>query len=72
MKETLQRTVIARGQNLWDAIGGVKDAVECDKLLLDSEDFDGREYASSEYNANGLVPDGEDVSFYFHLDEIGA
>lgn len=28
--------------------------------------------AVSEYYANGLVPDGEDVSFYFHLDEIGA
>ena len=72
VRETLQRIVIARGQNLCDAIGRVKDAVECDKLMLDSEDFDGREYASSECYANGLVPDGEDVSFYFHLDEIVA
>ncbi len=69
VRETLKRTVIVNGEDLEDAIQKVETAVENDKLLLEIDDYDGREIIPSEYWKGGRVPDGEDVSFYYHLDD---
>lgn len=47
----------------------VEAAVERDEILLDYDDYDDREIIPSEYWEGGKVPDDEDVSFYWHLNE---
>ena len=71
VREILKITVIVEAENLEEAIQKVGDAVEREAIILDVDDYDGREIVPSEYFDNGLgeVPEGEDVSFYFHLSE---
>lgn len=70
VREILKRTVVVEAESIDEAIKKVQDAVDADKLLLDLEDFDERKITPSEYfPCGGEVPDGEDVSFYYHLGE---
>lgn len=69
VREVLKRTVIVEAENLEEAIQKVEEAVECDKIILDVDDYDDREIVPSEYWEDGEIPDGEDVSFYWHIKE---
>ena len=69
VKEILKRTVIVEADNLEEAIQKVEEAVERDEIILDVDDYDDREIVPSEYWENGEVPDGKDVSYYWHLGE---
>lgn len=69
VREILKRTVIVEAENLKEAIQKVKDAVKCDEIILDADDYDDREIVPSEYWEGGKVPIGEDVSFYWHIGE---
>ncbi len=69
VREILKRTVIVEAENLEEAMQKVEDAVERDEIILDVDDYDDREIVPSEYWEDGIVPDGEDVSYYWQLDE---
>lgn len=69
VREILKRTVIVEAENLQEAIKKVEDAVEREEIILDYDDYDDREIVPSEYFEGGKVPDGEDVSFYWHIGE---
>lgn len=69
VREILKRTVIVEADNLEEAIQKVEDAVEREEIILDYNDYDDREIVSSEYFEGGKVPEGEDVSFYWHIGE---
>lgn len=69
VREILKRTIIVDAENLEDAIQKVEDAVERDEIILDVDDYDEREIVPSEYFEDGKVPEGEDVSFYWHIGE---
>lgn len=69
VKEILKRTVIVEAGNLEEAIQKVENAVEREEIVLDVDDYDDREIVPSEYWDGGKVPDGEDVSFYWHIGE---
>ncbi len=71
VREILKRTVIVEAENIEEAIQKVEDAVEHDEIILDVDDYDDREIVPSEYfgNGSGEVPEGEDVSFYWHIGE---
>lgn len=69
VREILKRTVIVEAKNLEEAIQKVEKAVEREEIILDVDDYDDREIVPSEYFENGKVPDGEDVSFYWHIGE---
>lgn len=69
VREILKRTVIVEAENLEEAIQKVEEAVERDEINLDVDDYDNREIVPSEYFEGGKVPDGEDVSFYWHIGE---
>lgn len=69
VKEILKRTVIVEAGNLEEAIRKVEGAVERDEIILDVDDYDDREIVPSEYFEGGKVPDGKDVSFYWHIGE---
>lgn len=69
VREILKRTVIVEAENLEEAIHKVEEAVEQEEIILDVDDYDDREIVPSEYWKNGEVPDGEDVSFYWHIGE---
>lgn len=69
VREILKRTVIVEAENLEEAIQKVEDSVERDEIILDVDDYDDREIVSSEYWEDGKVPEGEDVSFYWHIGE---
>lgn len=69
VKEILKRTIIVDAENLEDAIQKVEDAVERDEIILDVDDYDEREIVPSEYFEGGKVPEGKDVSFYWHIGE---
>lgn len=69
VREILKRTVIVEAENLEEAIQKVEDAVEREEIILDYDDYDDREIIPSEYFEGGKVPDGEDVSFYWHIGE---
>lgn len=69
VREILKRTVIVEAENLEEAIQKVYEAVERDEIILDVDDYDDREIIPSEYWKDGKVPDGEDVSFYWHIGE---
>lgn len=71
VREILKRTVIVEAENIEEAIHKVEEAVEHDEIILDVDDYDDREVIPSEYfgNGTGEVPDDEDVSYYWHLNE---
>ena len=71
VREILKRTVIVEAESIEEAMQKVEDAVECDEIILDSDDFDDREIVPSEYfgNGSGEVSEDEDVSFYWHIGE---
>lgn len=69
VREILKRTVIVEAENLEEAIQKVEKAVERDEINLDFDDYDDREIVPSEYWEDGELPDGEDVSFYWHIGE---
>lgn len=69
VREILKRTVIVEAKNLEEAMQKVEDAVEREKIILDVDDYDHREIVPSEYFKGGKVPEGEDVSFYWHIGE---
>ena len=49
VKEILKRTVIVDAESLEEAMQKVEGAVECDEIILDVDDYDGREIVPSEY-----------------------
>lgn len=69
VREILKRTVIVEAENLEEAIKKVESAVEREEIILDVDDYDDREIIPSEYWEGGKVPEGEDVSFYWHIGE---
>lgn len=69
VREILKRTVIVEAENLEEAIQKVEEAVKCEDIILDVDDYDDREIVPSKYFEGGKVPDGEDVSFYWHIGE---
>lgn len=69
VREILKRTVIVEAENIDEAIQKVEEAVECDEIILDVDDYDDREIVPSEYWDDGKVPEDEDVSFYWHIGE---
>lgn len=52
-------------------MGSVLFSKNRDEIILDADDFDEREMIPSEYfgNGTGEIPIGEDVSYYYHLEE---
>ena len=56
-------------ENLKEAIRKVEEAVEREEIILDVDDYDDREIVPSEYFEGGKVPEGKDVSFYWHIGE---
>lgn len=69
VKEILKRTVIVNADDLESAIQKVENAVEHNEIILDVDDYDDREIVPSEYWKYGEIPEGEDVSFYWHIEE---
>ena len=69
VKEILKRTVIVEAETLEEAIQKVEESVEREEIILDVDDYDDREIVPSEYWKGGKVPDGEDISFYWHIGE---
>lgn len=71
VREILKRTVIVEAENLEEAMRKVNDAYEQDKIVLDVDDYDKTEIEPSPYfgNGTGEVPEGKDVSFYWHIGE---
>lgn len=69
VREILKRTVIVDAESLEEAIQKVEKAVEREKIILDVDDYDDREIIPSEYFEDGKVPEGKDVSFYWHIGE---
>ena len=68
VREILKRTVIVEAENAEDAVRKAEEAVECEEVILDVDDFDDREIVPSEYWEGGRIPDGEDVSCYWRLE----
>lgn len=71
VREILKRTIIVEAESLEEAMQKVEAAVEREEIILDVDDYDDREIVPSEYfgNGSGEVPEGEDVSFYWHIEE---
>lgn len=67
VREILKRTVIVEAESLEEAMQKVEAAVERDEIILEADDYDEREIVPSEYFEGGKVPEGKDVSFYWHL-----
>ncbi len=67
VREILKRTVIVEADSLEEAIQKVESAVERDEIILDVDDYDDREIVPSEYFEGGKIPEGRDVSFYWHI-----
>ena len=67
VREILKRTVIVEAESLEEAMQKVEAAVERDEIILEVDDYDEREIVPSEYFEGGKVPEGKDVSFYWHL-----
>lgn len=67
VREILKRTVIVEAENLEEAIQMVEAAVEREEIILDVDDYNEREIVPSEYFEGGKVPEGKDVSFYWHI-----
>lgn len=69
VREILKRTVIVEAENIDEAMQKVEAAVGRDEIILDADDYDDREIIPSEYWEGGKVPDNENVSYYWQLDE---
>lgn len=71
VREILKRTVIVEAEDIDEAIKKVNAAVEQDIIILDVDDYDDREIIPSEYYGDGTgeVPEEEDVSYYWHLED---
>lgn len=69
VREILKRTVIVEAENIEEAIKKVEEAVEREEIILDVDDYDDWEIVPSEYFEGGKVPEGKDVSFYWHIGE---
>lgn len=69
VREISKRTVIVEADNIAEAIQKVEEAVEREEIILDVDDYDDREIVPSEYWNGGKVPEGEDVSYYWHIGE---
>ena len=69
VREILKRTVIVEAENIEEAIQKVEEAVERDEIILNVDDYDDREIMPSEYFEGGKIPEGEEVSFYWHIGE---
>ncbi len=69
VREILKRTVIVEAENIEEAITKVEEVVEREVIILDVDDYDDREIVPSEYFEGGKVPEGKDVSFYWHIGE---
>lgn len=70
VREILKRTVIVEAENLEDAIQKVKDAIEHEEIVLEADDYEYRQIIPSDFgNGSGRVPEGKDVSFYWHIGE---
>lgn len=67
-REILKQTVIVEAENIEAAVQRAEEAVECEEVILDVDDYDDREIVPSEYWEGGRIPDGEDVSCYWQLD----
>ena len=53
VKEILKRTVIVEAENVEDAVRKAEEAVECEEVILDVDDFDDRKIVPSEYWGGG-------------------
>ncbi len=53
VKAILKRTVIVEAENVEDAVRKAEEAVECEEVILDVDDFDDREIVPSEYWGGG-------------------
>ncbi len=53
VKEILKRTVIVEAENVEDAVRKAEEAVECEEVILDVDDYDDREIVPSEYWGGG-------------------
>lgn len=71
VREILKRTVIVEAEDINEGIQKVKDAVNRAEIILDADDYDDREIMPSEYfgNGTGEIPEDEDVSYYWHLNQ---
>lgn len=69
VREILKRTVIVEAESLEEAMQKVEAAVERDEIILEVDDYAEREIVPSEYFEGGKVPEGKDVSFYWHIGE---
>ena len=49
VNEILKRTVIVEAENVEDAVRKAEEAVECEEVILDVDDFDDRGIVPSEY-----------------------
>lgn len=67
VREILKRTVIVEAESLEEALQKVENAVKREEIILDADDYDEREIVPSEYFEGGKVPEGKDVSFYWHI-----
>lgn len=69
--EILKRTIVVEAENIDEAIQKVNDAYEEKKIVLDVDDYNEAKIEPSQYfgNGSGEVPEGKDVSFYWHLGE---
>lgn len=68
VREILKRTVIVEAENIEESIEKVENAVGRGEIILNVDDCNNREIVPSEYWEGGKVPEGEDVSYYWHLD----
>ena len=53
VKEILKRTVIVEAENVEDAVRKAEEAVECEEVILDVDDFADREIVPAEYWGGG-------------------
>ncbi len=70
IEEVIGRTIIVEAEDLEEAIERVEEAANNDEFILDGiEDFVERNVYPSDNFKHGIVPDGQDVSFYEHLNK---
>ena len=69
VKEILARTIIVEdAENLEEAINKVQDAYNNRKIVLSYDDYYETEIIPSDaFEAEGVVPDTRDVSYYEHF-----
>lgn len=67
VEEFLRRTVIVEAEDLHEAMEKVREAVWSGDITLDADDYADREIEPSDNWEGGVIPDGADVSYYWHL-----